>query len=253
MRRPFVAGNWKLNLGPAKAGALATELRASLGGLTDVEIGVFPTALSVAAVVEAAAGSEIGVGLQEIADVPEGAFTGANSAAMAREIGCRYALIGHSERRQLFGETDEGVRKKTAYCLVSGLLPVVCLGETLAEREANRTEEVVLGQLLGAVKGLHPDQVSSITLAYEPVWAIGTGLNATPDQVQAVHARIREWLRAALAPYVADSVRILYGGSVKADNAATLMACPDVDGFLVGGASLKADSFGAIAQAARSR
>jgi triosephosphate isomerase len=251
-RQPFVAGNWKLNLGPAAATELARGLREKLAGHAGVTIAVFPTALSIPAVVPVLRGSEIGVGVQEIEAQPSGAFTGANSAPMAREVGCDYALVGHSERRQLWGETDERCAAKLVAALGAGLLPVYCVGETLEERRAGRVEAVVFRQLEVGLGRLAPDQIGALTLAYEPVWAIGTGENATPDQAQAVHAAIRGWLRSSYGA-VADDVRIQYGGSVKADNAAELMSCPDVDGALVGGASLSADGFAAIVKAAAAR
>lgn len=248
-RRPFLAGNWKLNLGPAAAASLASELRERLAGRTGVTIAVFPTALAIPAVAPILRGSAIGVGVQEIEAVAAGAYTGANSAVMARELGCDYALVGHSERRQRWGETDASCAAKLAFALRSGVLPIYCVGETLAERRAGRVEEVVFRQLADGLAGLATDQVAAITLAYEPVWAIGTGETATPDQAQAVHAAIRGWLRAKHGDAVADDVRIQYGGSVKADNARELLAAPDIDGALVGGASLDAAGFTAIVDA----
>lgn len=251
-RQPFVAGNWKLNLGPTAASALAQSLRERLAGHSGVTIAVFPTALAIPAVVEVLKGSEIGVGIQEIEPAPSGAFTGANSATMAREVGCDYALVGHSERRQLWGETDERCATKLVAALQAGLLPIYCVGETLAERRAGRVEEVVFRQLQVGLSGLQPDQIGGLTLAYEPVWAIGTGENATPEQAQAVHAAVRGWLRDRYGAGIANDVRIQYGGSVKADNARTLLSCPDIDGALVGGASLDAAGFAAIVTAAAS-
>lgn len=249
-RRPFVAGNWKLNLGPDDARALAEALRSRLSSVRDVTVAVFPTALSVPAVLEVLRGSGIGVGLQEIEVAPTGAFTGANSAAMARAIGCEYFLAGHSERRQLYGETDAQVSRRLVAGLQAGLLPILCVGETLDERRAGRVEEVVHRQLRVALEALERDQVGSVTIAYEPVWAIGTGETATPGQAQEVHASIRAWLRERYGAGVADDVRIQYGGSVKPGNARELLSCPDIDGALVGGASLDADSFVAIVEAA---
>jgi len=250
MRRPLIAGNWKLNLGPGAAGALALCLRDALADATHAEVVVCPTALSIGAVVEALAGSAIGVGIQEIAAVASGAWTGANSAVMAREAGCTWALVGHSERRQHFGESDEGVMAKTRSSLASGLAPIVCVGETLAERRAGQVDAVTRRQLGKALEGLPSEVVAAVTIAYEPVWAIGTGETATPGQAQEVHASLRAFLRD-LHPGVADGVRILYGGSVKADNARALLTCPDIDGALVGGASLALADFTTIVQAAR--
>lgn len=248
-RRPFVAGNWKLHLGPAPSADLARALRERLPRPT-CTVAVFPTALSVAAVVDALRGSDIGVGVQEIEAKPSGAFTGANSGAIAREMGCDYALVGHSERRQYWGETDAGCAAKLVAALGAGLVPVYCVGETLAERRADQVDAVVHRQLRDGLAKLARDQVGGIVVAYEPVWAIGTGETATPAQAQAVHASIRGWMRATYGDGLADDLRILYGGSVKADNARDLMTCPDIDGALVGGASLDAASFAAIVAAA---
>jgi len=248
-RTPFLAGNWKLNLGPREAAALATELREALSGRGRCTVAVFPTALSIASVVPLLKGADIGVGVQEIEASATGAFTGGNSAAMAREAGCTYALVGHSERRQLWGETDEGCAAKLVAAFDAGLLPILCIGETLEQRRAGQVDEVVTGQLARGIAKLRPDQVASLTLAYEPVWAIGTGETASPAQAQAVHATVRAWLRDHHGA-VADDIRIQYGGSVKPANAAELLACPDIDGALVGGASLTAASFAAIVAAA---
>jgi len=250
MRRRLICGNWKLNLGPASAAALAGFLRERLAEHGDVEIAVFPTALSVPGVLAALAGSDIGVGIQEVAAVPSGALTGANSAVMAREAGCRWMLAGHSERRQFFAETDEGVRDKIRAGLAAGLRPVACVGETLAQRQAGEVQSVIRRQLDKALEGLSPAQTSDMALAYEPVWAIGTGVNATPEQAQEVHAFVRDWLRSRFSPEVAQGVRILYGGSVNAGNASKLLGCPDIDGALVGGASLQVGAFADIVSAA---
>ncbi|MBT3222191.1 MAG: triose-phosphate isomerase [Proteobacteria bacterium] len=250
-RRIFVAGNWKLNLGPADAAALARALRSSLANRGSVDVAVFPTALSVASVVPVLRGTGIAVGVQEINSTPSGAFTGENSPLMAREAGCTHALIGHSERRQLFGETDDAVNTKVHAAIAAGLLPIMCIGETLDERKQGLVETVVYRQLSLGLADLQPDQVATITLAYEPVWAIGTGVTATPEQAQEVHASIREWLKANYPSFVANNVRIQYGGSVKPKNAKEILSCPDIDGCLVGGASLKADSFTGIVEAGR--
>jgi len=247
-RRPFIAGNWKLNLGPKDATALAEGLRQQLPKLDDVTVAVFPTALSVTGVISALQGAPIGVGLQEITAAPTGAFTGTNSAQLGRQAGCEYCLVGHSERRQLFGETDSGVAKKLLAAIEGGLLPILCIGETLEQRKAGRADAVVHSQLAGGLARLQPDQVAAVTVAYEPVWAIGTGETATPQQAQDIHASIRAWLRSNVGS-VADDIRIQYGGSVKPANAAELLGQPDIDGALVGGASLTADSFAAIVQA----
>lgn len=250
-RVPLIAGNWKLNLGPADASAVARALVPAVANRGDVEVALFPTALSLAAVVEATGGSGITVGVQEIHHAPSGAYTGTNSAPMAREAGCTWALIGHSERRQLFGETDEGVQDKVRAALDAGLLPMVCVGETLAQRDGGQVESVITDQLAKALGTLRPDEVATVTFAYEPVWAIGTGRTASPAQAQHAHAALRDHLRGRYPAFVAEQCRILYGGSVKPGNAAELLACADIDGALVGGASLKADSFAGIVSAAR--
>ena len=248
-RVPLIAGNWKLNLGPSDARAVAEALVPAVAGRGDVEVALFPTALSIPTVLQAVEGSGITVGVQEIHHADSGAFTGTNSPAMARSVGCAWALIGHSERRQLFGETDEGVAAKVLSALSAGLLPMVCLGETLEQRDAGQVEAVVTRQLAAALGTLRPDQVATLTLAYEPVWAIGTGRTASPEQAQEVHALLRAWLRDHYPAYVAEQVRILYGGSVKPHNAAELLSCADIDGALVGGASLKAETFAPIVAA----
>jgi triosephosphate isomerase len=249
-RRPLIAGNWKLHLGPGASAALSTELRSVLASRGDVDVAVFPTAISICTVLTALEGSGIEVGIQEIHNAPTGAFTGANSAVLAREAGCTRFLVGHSERRHLFGETDAGVARKVKAGLAAGMLPVLCVGETLDERDAGHADAVVHLQLEAALADLEPDQIPAITLAYEPVWAIGTGRTATPEQAQAVHASVRAWLSAHYPAFVARSTRILYGGSVNATNAAALLACPDIDGALVGGASLKPAEFAATVHAA---
>jgi triosephosphate isomerase len=251
VRTPLIAGNWKLNMGPASASALAGYLAEALAGRGAVEVAVFPTALAIPAVARALAGTGIGVGVQEVAAVATGAVTGANSAVMAREAGCTWMLAGHSERRQLFAETDAGVRDKAAAGLAAGLSPVVCVGETLEERRAGQVDAVTQRQLSVALEGLDAAALARVTVAYEPVWAIGTGETATPEQAQAVHASLRAWLRASKGEAVAAATRLLYGGSVKGDNARSLLSCPDIDGALVGGASLLVASFSDIVAAAR--
>ncbi len=249
-RKKFVCGNWKMHRTAAEARALAREVRAAAEPLPHrVDVAVAPPFTALAAVAEALAGSRVGLGAQNLHWEAQGAFTGEVSAPMLVEAGCRYVLCGHSERRQFFGDTDEWVARKTRAALAAGLHPVVCVGETLPEREGGKTLEVVGRQVRAALAGLSPEQVGALTVAYEPVWAIGTGKTATAAQAQEVHAAIRSILRE-LAPAVADAVRILYGGSVKPDNAAELMSQPDVDGALVGGASLKAADFTGIIQGA---
>ena len=249
-RKKFVCGNWKMHRTAAEARALVAELRGLAEGLAEkVDVAVAPPFTALAAAADALRGSRIALAAQDVHWEAQGAFTGEVSAPMLKEIGCAHVIVGHSERRQLFGETDEGVNRKAKAVLGAGLAPIVCVGETLAEREAGRTLEVVSRQVRGGLAGLPADQVGRLTVAYEPVWAIGTGKTATTAQAQEVHAAIRALLRE-LAGGVADQVRIQYGGSVKPDNAAELLAQPDVDGALVGGASLKAQEFAQIVKGA---
>ncbi len=249
-RKKFVCGNWKMHRTAAEARALVAELRGLAEGLAEkVDVAVAPPFTALAAAADALRGSRIALAAQDVHWEAQGAFTGEVSAAMLREIGCAHVIVGHSERRQLFGETDESVNRKAKAVLGAGLAPIVCVGETLAERESGRTLEVVSRQVRGGLAGLPADQVGRLTVAYEPVWAIGTGKTATTAQAQEVHAAIRALLRE-LAGAVADQVRIQYGGSVKPDNAAELLAQPDIDGALVGGASLKAGDFSQIVKGA---
>jgi len=246
MRKPFMAGNWKMNLLTGESRKLAQQLKADLSSLNDIEVAVFPTLASVAVVLDVLRGTAIAVGVQNCHWEISGAFTGELSAEMIRDMGCTKVLIGHSERRQTFGETDETVAKKLRAALRAGLEPIVCLGETLAERESGRTMEVVSGQLKGALKDLSSADMKNVTLAYEPVWAIGTGKNATSQQAQEVHGTLRSLLKEMLGADVSQQTRIQYGGSVKGSNVKELMGMPDIDGALVGGASLIAESFCAI-------
>jgi triosephosphate isomerase len=249
-RTKFVCGNWKMHKTAAEARALVKDLRAlAEGPAAEVEVAVAPPFTALAAAGEALRGSKIELAAQNVHAEPQGAFTGEVSAGMLAEAGVRYVIVGHSERRQLFGETDEGVRRKVGAVLGAGMRPIVCVGELLAEREAGRTLEVVGRQVRGALAGLPPAVVAALTVAYEPVWAIGTGKTASSAQAQEVHAAIRALLRE-MAGGSADAVRIQYGGSVKPDNARELMAQPDVDGALVGGASLKAQDFVQIVKGA---
>lgn len=249
-RRKIVAGNWKMNLDRAKARELTSAVAARQAEAGSVELVLCPPAIYVDTVRSAVpAGAAIAVGGQNMHDKPSGAFTGEVAPAMLVDLGCTYVILGHSERRTLFGETDGIVNAKTKAALAAGLTPIVCVGETLEEREGNRTEKVVTTQINGSLAGLSPAEVEKVVIAYEPVWAIGTGKVATPQQAQEVHALIRGLLATLATPAVAAKVRIQYGGSVKPDNAADLAAQPDIDGALVGGASLKADDFLGIARA----
>ena len=248
-RRKFVCGNWKMHKTIAEAVALVRELRQRLN--TTVQVGIAPPFTALAPVKAALQGSPIQLFAQNCHLEKQGAFTGEISAPMLAEVGCDGVILGHSERRQLFGETDEGVNKKLRAVLEAQLQAIVCVGESLAEREANRTWEVVSRQVRGALAGLGAEQVGKLTLAYEPVWAIGTGKVATTGQAQEVHGQIRGLIRELAGPQAAESVRIQYGGSVKPENAAELLSQPDIDGALVGGASLKADDFARIIAGAR--
>jgi triosephosphate isomerase (TIM) len=251
-RRPLIAGNWKMNNGAQDGIDLAKAIAAECHRSGAVEVVVAPPATllhQVAEAIERSSPGKIGVAAQNVHSEPNGAFTGELSASMVLAAGCQWVIIGHSERRQYFNETDESVRAKTAAALKAGLLPIVCIGETLAEREAGKTLEVVHRQLDAFSKVIN-EKPGTAAIAYEPVWAIGTGKVATTEQAQEVHAAIRQRLNA-VSPELSRATRILYGGSVKADNAQGLLSQPDIDGALVGGASLKLDSFMGIVSAAR--
>jgi len=248
-RKPIIAGNWKMYKTAAEALALVNALKAEVAGIESVEIVVCPPFTALAAVGPALAGSNIQLAAQNVHWEKEGAFTGEISAPMLKELAVRYVIVGHSERRQFFGETDAGVNKRAKAALAHGLRPIVCVGETLKEREANKTEQVLRGQISGALAGLSKNEMLETVIAYEPVWAIGTGKTATPQQAQEAQAFIRRLVGSLFDADTAARVRIQYGGSVKPDNAKELLGQPDVDGALVGGASLKADAFAAIVKA----
>jgi triosephosphate isomerase len=250
MRKKFIAGNWKLNTTRTEGVALAAAVAKGVGNTNDVEVAVCPPSVYLATVGEAIAGSAVGLGAQNCYHEAKGAFTGEVSPAMLVDVGCRYVILGHSERRAIFKESSADVNRKVLAALAGGLTPIVCVGETLAERQAERTTAVVREQIEGSLANLAADQVVKLVIAYEPVWAIGTGVVATPEQAEAVHADLRKLLETRYTTAVASSVRIQYGGSVNADNAATLLSQPNIDGALVGGASLKADQFAAICAAA---
>lgn len=253
MRKTFICGNWKMHMTTGEAVAFARELRGKLNEFAGVEVGIAPPFTALATVRQALVGSHVRLAGQNCHWETKGAFTGEISAAMLSDVGCDSVIVGHSERRQLFGETDDGVNKRTKAALGGQLTPIVCVGETLDEREGGRMFDVLQRQVRGALAGFSSAEVEKVVLAYEPVWAIGTGKVATPAQVQEVHAAIRVWLTEMAGKATADRVRIQYGGSVKPDNAAELLALPDVDGALVGGASLKADDFARIVAAAKRR
>ena len=249
-RRPMIAGNWKMNKGSAETKALALELRESLGAVTDVDLVVAPPFTSLAAAADALAGSPIQVAAQNVHWAESGAYTAEVSAGMLAEIPVRLAIIGHSERRQYFGETDQTVNQRLLAALDAGLEPIVCVGESLEERESGETHAVVERQITVGLAGLTNEQMARTVVAYEPVWAIGTGRTATPEQAQDVHRFIRSLLQRMFAE-TAAAVRILYGGSMKPANAQGLMSQPDIDGGLVGGASLKAADFAGIVDGTR--
>lgn len=241
-RKVIIAGNWKMNKNAAEATSLVNALKPLVAGIDNCDIVVCPPFTSIDAAVKAAAGSNIKVGAQNLHWEDSGAFTGEISASMLKELGVEYVIIGHSERRQYFGETDETVNRRLGAALDAGLKPIVCIGELLAEREGGETEKVLEAQLEGGLVGVSIEQIAGVVIAYEPVWAIGTGKTATPEMAEETHAYIRKKLISMFGNQ-AEKVRIQYGGSMKADNSATLVAQPNIDGGLIGGASLKAESF----------
>ena len=244
MRRPFLAANWKMHKTVGEAVAFARELLPRVKSAR-AEIAVAPPFTALAALGEALAGSNVALAAQNVHPEPKGAFTGEIAPGMLADVGCTWAIVGHSERRALFGESDAFIARKVAALFAAGLRPILCVGETLDEREAGRTFAVLEAQLSGSLAELPAERAAELVIAYEPVWAIGTGRTATPETAQEAHAWIRGWLRARY-PAAADAIRIQYGGSVKPENAAELLAQPDVDGALVGGASLEPESFARI-------
>jgi triosephosphate isomerase len=252
MRRPMVAGNWKMHGSRTDNAALLTELELRLKPEWPIDVAVFPPYVYLPDTLRALKDGAIGVGAQDVCAEAAGAYTGEVSAAMLKDIGCTHVIVGHSERRHWYHEDDALVARKLMAALAAGLSPILCIGETLEEREGQRTEAVVARQLDAVLLMSGVDRFAGVTLAYEPVWAIGTGRTATPDQAQAVHQFLRGRIAAQNAN-IAGRLRILYGGSVKAGNAADLFSMPDVDGGLVGGASLNADEFYEICAAAAAR
>lgn len=246
MRIPVIAGNWKLFKTIAEATGFINDLKPLVATNTEVEIVVSPVFTALSCTVDAASGSNIAVAAQDCYWEEEGAFTGEVSPKLIKDAGCSHVIIGHSERRQYFGETDATVNKKTKAALSAGLKAIVCVGETLSEREAEQTFAVIETQTRGGLDGLTAEDLSNVIIAYEPVWAIGTGKTASDAQAQEVHEFIRSLVATIFGNLVADQIRILYGGSVKPDNVKGLMSQADIDGALVGGASLKADSFAAV-------
>ncbi|MCC6405631.1 MAG: triose-phosphate isomerase [Planctomycetes bacterium] len=243
MRKPFLAGNWKMNLDRARSLALAKSLREKCGSRTDREVAVCPPFVYLDEIVRALAGSKIRVGAQNCSDEVEGAFTGEISARMLKDVGVSLVVLGHSERRHLYGESDALINRKVRQALVAGLDVILCVGELLAERDQGVTEHVVSRQLTKGLEGVDEPDLARVTIAYEPVWAIGTGRTASPEQAGEVHTYLRGVLAGLYTDATAATVRIQYGGSVKPDNISSLMAAPNVDGALVGGAALKLESF----------
>lgn len=252
MRPLFIAGNWKMNPTTAEAAvALAEAVKSGVGHDHKVRVAICPPSVFLYRIDEVLTGSPVGLGAQNLFPKPDGAYTGELSAPMLVDAGCTHVILGHSERRHGLGETNPFINQKLKAALSAQLIPILCIGETLEEREAGRTEEVVGSQLEGSLADTDPDQMAGVVLAYEPVWAIGTGRTATPEQAQEVHAFIRAWLARKFTQAIADRVVIQYGGSVKPGNARELLACPDIDGSLVGGASLSANDFLGIIEHAR--
>jgi triosephosphate isomerase len=252
MRTPILAANWKMYKTASQAEAFANEFLPLVATLRGVELAIAPPFTALERLGRALAGSAVALAAQNVNPAEEGAFTGEIAPPMLVELGCRYAIVGHSERRALYGESSEFVARKAVALLAAGLRPIVCVGETLDAREAGRTIAVVGEQLTGSLAGIEAARAAEVVIAYEPVWAIGTGRTATPEIAQEVHAFVRAELRKRYAA-TADRIRIQYGGSVKPDNAAALLAMPDIDGALVGGASLDPKSFSAIARAGEKR
>ena len=250
MRRPFIAGNWKMNLSRDDSHVLATELAAELSAASECDVAVCPPFVYLDTVRAALDGSSIALGAQNMYHEPSGAFTGETSPTMLLDLGCQYVILGHSERRHILGETDEQIFIKVASAIAAGLKPIVCVGETLDDRQSGQTAAVIQKQFEGSLSGLDESQFQQVTIAYEPVWAIGTGEVATPAQAEAVHSDLRTMIQTRYNAEIAESVRIQYGGSVKPDNVAELMAQANIDGALVGGASLATDSFLGIVRGA---
>lgn len=246
MRTPIMAGNWKMYKTAREAVDFVTRLQKELGDVKEAEVVVAPPFVALAPVAERLSGTAIALAAQDCYWEEEGAYTGEVSPPMLRDVGCRYVIIGHSERRAYFGETDETVNKKVYALLSHDLHPIVCVGESLEERERGDTVQIVERQVKEGLKGLDETAIRAVVIAYEPLWAIGTGKTATPEQAQEVHAFIRGLVSSIFNPAVAEEIRIQYGGSVKPDNVDELMAQADIDGALVGGASLKVDAFARI-------
>ncbi|WP_455243892.1 triose-phosphate isomerase [Petrachloros mirabilis] len=252
MRKPLVVGNWKMNKTASEAASFVRELLAKIDVGLQVEIVIAPPYTALESVRTALGSStRLGIGAQNLHWEQHGAFTGEISGPMLRDLSCSYVILGHSERRKLFGERDADINKKVRAALISGLRPILCVGESLEEREGGRTQSVVTGQVIEGLKGLTTQEMAPVTIAYEPVWAIGTGRAATTEQAVAVHQTIRSCIAKQWSPDAAKSIRILYGGSVTPQNAGSLLTADEIDGALVGGACLKAESFATIALVAK--
>ncbi|MFO8027267.1 MAG: triose-phosphate isomerase [Opitutales bacterium] len=249
-RKYLIAGNWKMNLNASEGAELASQVASMFGQQTDVSVCVCPTFTALEAVSKVVNESNVQLGAQNMHFESSGAYTGEISAEMLRHLYCNFVILGHSERRQYFGETDETVNKKTKAALDANLKPIVCIGETLEEREAGKVKEVIETQIKGALDGISADRTDALVIAYEPVWAIGTGKTATPEMAEEVHAEIRCLLAELYDEETAEKVRLLYGGSMKPGNAAELLAQKNIDGGLIGGASLKPNDFAGIIEAA---
>jgi len=245
-RVSLIAGNWKMNNTVEESVELVNSLKQRVSDVYGREVLVCPPFVSLVVVKELLKNSNVKLGAQNMHFEKSGAFTGEISAGMLKSVGCEYVIVGHSERRQFFGDTDESVNKKMKAAFASGIVPIVCVGETLAQRESNEMFSVIERQVRKGLDGLTPEQAKKVVIAYEPVWAIGTGKTATPQQAEEVHALIRKIFSQMYGADAADAIRILYGGSVKSDNVSEIMKQPDIDGALVGGASLKADEFAKI-------
>ena len=246
MRKPFIAGNWKMNTNSQEAVSLACGLCDAVREIDTVDVAICPPFVYLHDTAKALSSSNISLGAQDVYFQKSGAFTGEISCEMLKDVCCAYAIIGHSERRHVIGETDELINKKVTAAINGGLLPILCVGELLEQREANQTDAVVTEQVKKGLAGLSEEKVLAVTIAYEPVWAIGTGKTATSQQAQEVHQMIRKLLAEMYSDPVAAQIRIQYGGSAKPGNTAELMSCPDVDGLLVGGASLKVEDFASM-------
>ena len=245
-RKYFIAGNWKMNNTAAKAVELIEGIKAKVGDETSVDIAVCPTFTALDAASKALKGSTVKLGAQNMYFEAKGAFTGEIAADMLKEFDCTYVILGHSERRQYFKEDDALINKKVKAVIANGMKPILCVGEKLEDREANKTIDVVSTQTIGGLEGLSKEEAEKVVVAYEPVWAIGTGKTATPEMAQEVHAEIRKILAKLFGEEVSEKIQILYGGSMNAGNAAELLAQPDIDGGLIGGASLKPVDFSKI-------